>query len=81
VYLGCFSKKPQKARLLKIVGISLMLDSTGPDGSKTQGFFPNLVNILGKNSVDADNDSTRYSSFLQSGSLIASDFKAEYFKL
>ena len=58
-----------------------MLDSTGPDGSKTKGFFPNLVNILGKNSFDADNDSTRYSTlFLQSGNLIASDFKAEYFK-
>ena len=60
--------------------LPLMLDSTGPDGSKTKGFFPNLVNILGKNSFDADNDSTRYSTFLQSSSLIASDFKAEYFK-
>jgi hypothetical protein len=34
-----------------------MLDSTGPDGSKTKGFFPNLVNIPGKNSFDAGNDS------------------------
>jgi len=44
--------------------LPLMLDSTGPDGSKTKGFFPDLVNILGKNSFDADNDSTRYSTFL-----------------
>ena len=46
----------------------------------TKGFFPNIARILGKDSFSADNDSTRYSTFLQSGSLIASDLKTEYDK-
>jgi len=58
--------------------LPLMLDSTGPDASLTKGFFPNLARILGKDSFSAEKDSTRYSTFLQSGSLIASDLKIEY---